>query len=65
MLRHLEEEAQMWQPKERRAQKKQPKNKQKAKVDDAEKVAEQKAAGDAGIGSSKSLTKSAKQSDFY
>ena len=65
VLHQLEEEAQMWQPKERRRRKERPENEQEAEVDDAEKVAEQKAAGDAEIESSKSPTKSAKQSDFY
>ena len=55
----------MWQPKERRRRKERPENEQEAEVDDAEKVAEQQAAGDAEIGNSKSPTKSVKQSDFY
>ena len=55
----------MWQPKERRGRKKRPENVQEAEGDDAEKAAEEKDAGDAEIGSSKSPTKAFKQSDFY
>ena len=65
VLRHLEEEAEMWQSKERRGRKGRPEKEQEAEVDDAEEVAEQKDGGDAEIGSSKSPTKSVKQSDFY
>ena len=55
----------MWQPKEDRGRKKRSQNEQEDELDDAEMIAEQKAAGDAEIGSSKATTKPVSQSDFY
>ena len=65
VLRHLEEEGQTWQLKDRRRQGKRPQDEQEAEVEDAEKGAEQMAAEDMDSAKSNATSKFAKQSDFY
>ena len=65
MVRHLEDESQLWQPKHGRRQEKRPQNEQEAEVDDAEKAAVQEATVDTEPQNSQSASSFAKQSDFY
>lgn len=65
VLRHLEDESQMWQLKDRRRQKKRPQNEQENEVEDAEEAVEQNVASDMDSAGSDSTPKFIKQSDFY
>lgn len=65
MLRHLEDEGQMWQLKDRRRQRKRPQNEQEDEVEDAEEGVEENAASDTDSAKSNSISKFFKQSDFY
>ena len=65
MVRHLGEEGQLWEAKERKRQKEQPQDEQEAELDDAEEVVEEKATGDTDLDNVKSTPKIVKPSDFY
>lgn len=61
VLRDIEEEDRLWQAKDRRREKKQLQNEQETDIDGAEKIAEQKDAGNAKPGNSKSTSNVAKR----
>ena len=65
VLRHLEDESQMWQLKDRKRQGRRPQNEQEDEVEDAEETAEQSATSDTDSAKSNPTSKVVKQSDFY